>query len=166
MSLPLNGLRAVYRGLASAVAVLAVAPLVFAQASVLTYHNDNARTGQNLLEGRLTPANVNSSSFGKLFNLMVDGKVDAQPLYVAGLRMPAFGIHNVVFVETEHDSAYAFDADNGVLLWQISVLKPGESTSDPQSCSQVVPEIGITATPVIDLKAGPHRKTPLFPYRW
>jgi hypothetical protein len=138
-------------------AVLMLAPLfAFAQTSVLTWHNDNTRTGQNLTETRLTPANVNSSSFGKLFNLMVDGKVDAQPLYVSGLQMPGAGVRNIVFVETEHGSAYAFDSDTGANLWQMSTLKSGETTSDPQNCSQIVPEIGITATPVIDLKAGPH----------
>jgi outer membrane protein assembly factor BamB len=131
-------------------------PRLLAQTSILTYHNDNARTGQNLTETRLTPANVNSSSFGKLLNLAVDGKVDAQPLYVSGLNIPGIGARNVVFVETEHGSAYAFDADTGARLWQISTLKSGETTSDPQNCSQIVPEIGITATPVIDLKAGSH----------
>jgi outer membrane protein assembly factor BamB len=137
--------------------MLALAPpFATAQTNVLTYHNDNARTGQNLTEMRLTPANVNSSSFGKLFNLVVDGKVDAQPLYVSGLNFPRMGARNVVFIETEHGSAYAFDADTGAKLWQISTLKAGETTSDSQGCSQVVPEIGITATPVIDLKAGPH----------
>src|ERR1700748_1845056 len=102
--------------------------LAVAQTSVLTYHNDNSRTGQNLTESRLTPANVNSSSFGKLLNLMVDGKVDAQPLYISGLQMPGSGAHNVVFVVTEHDSAYAFDADNGSILWQVTLLKSGETT--------------------------------------
>jgi outer membrane protein assembly factor BamB len=82
--------------------------------------------------------------------------VDAQPLYVSGLNFPRMGARNVVFIETEHGSAYAFDADTGAKLWQISTLKAGETTSDSQGCSQVVPEIGITATPVIDLKAGPH----------
>src|SRR5690242_9883477 len=98
--------------------ILAFFPVsAVAQTSVLTYHNDNARTGQNLRETRLTPNNVNSSSFGKLFNLIVDGKVDAQPLYVSGLIIPGAGVRNVVFVETEHDSAYAFDADTGANLW-------------------------------------------------
>jgi len=142
-------------GMVSALWVLVLAHLAFAQ-NVVTFHNDNARTGQNLAESRLTPGNVNSFSFGKLFELEVDGKVDAQPLYVAGLRIPGLGIHNTVFAVTEHNSAYAFDADTGTLLWRISVLKPGESLSDPLGCYQIVPEIGITATPVIDLKAGPH----------
>jgi hypothetical protein len=127
-----------------------------AQTSVLTYHNDNAHTGQNLTETQLTPANVNSASFGKLLNLAVDGKVDAQPLYVPGLEISGAGPHNVVFVATEHDSAYAFDTASGAKLWQVSLLKTGETPSDPRSCQQVVPEIGITATPVIDPAAGPH----------
>ena len=97
---------------------------------------------------------MNSSSFGKLLNLAVDGKVDAQPLYVPGLQIPSAGVHNVVFAATEHDSVYAFDANSGSKLWQVSLLKAGEMTSDPRNCNQVVPEIGITATPVIDLKVG------------
>src|SRR5258708_7201061 len=92
-------------------AVSAVA--LFGQPSVLTWHNDNARTGQNLQETTLTPANVNSAMFGRLFTITVDGKVDAQPLYVPALTIPALGVHNVLFVVTEHDGAYAFDRDTG-----------------------------------------------------
>jgi hypothetical protein len=127
-----------------------------AQTSVLTFHNDNSRLGQNVSETRLRPDNVNPSMFGKLFTLPVDGKVDAQPLYVAGLSFPGSGTHNVVLVATEHDSVYAFDADTSALLWQVSLLKPGETTSDVRNCGQVVPEIGITSTGVIDRAAGPH----------
>lgn len=122
---------------------------------VVTYHNDNARTGQNLSETLLTPANVNASSFGKINFLPTDGKVDAQPLYLPQLTIGG-ATHNVVFVETEHDSAYAFDADTGAVLWQVSALGANEMPSDPRNCGQVVPEIGITATPVIDPKAGAH----------
>ena len=86
------------------------------QPSVLTWQNDNARTGQNLQETQLTPVNVNASNFGKLFTIPVDGLVDAEPLYVAGLAIPNQGIHNVVFLVTEHDSAFAFDADTGTQL--------------------------------------------------
>jgi len=122
---------------------------------VLTYHNDIARTGQQLNETVLTPANVNVNSFGKLFVIPVDGLVDAEPLYVAGINL-AGGVHNVLIVVTEHASVYAFDADNGSTLWQVSTLLSGETTSDDRGCSQVTPEIGITSTPVIDLNSGPH----------
>lgn len=126
-----------------------------AQVDVLTYHNDNARTGQNLSETILTPANVNFATFGKLFTIPVDGKVDAQPLYKSALAIPGKGTRNVLFVATEHDSVYAFDADTGTQLWQVSLLKSGEVPSDPRRCDQVTPEIGVTSTPVIDLAAGP-----------
>jgi hypothetical protein len=126
------------------------------QVNVLTYHNDNARTGQNVAENILTPSNVQAATFGKLFTLSVDGKVDAQPLYVSALNLPGRGIHNVVYAATEHDSVYAFDADNGTVYWQVSLLRSGESPSDTRSCGQVTPEIGITATPVIDLTSGPN----------
>src|ERR1700676_2391351 len=135
--------------------------LVFAsalrgQVNVLTWHNDNARTGQNLSETTLTPANVNMSTFGKLFGITVDGKVDAQPLYISSLTVPGKGIYNVLYVVSEHASAYAFDADAGTLLWQVSLLGANETPSDNRGCGQVTPEIGITATPAIDLQSGPH----------
>jgi len=122
---------------------------------VTTFHNDNARTGQNLTETILTPANVNSQTFGLLRNLSVDGKVDAEPLYLSHLPI-AGGVSNVVFVATEHDSVYAFDSDTGAQLWKASLLGLGETTSDSRSCGQVSPEIGITSTPVIDRSAGSH----------
>jgi hypothetical protein len=122
---------------------------------VLTYKNDLSRTGQNLSESTLTPANVNSSSFGLLRNLPVDGKVDAQPLYVSQLKLSG-SAHNVVFAATEHDSVYAFDADTGSVLWKVSLLAAGEILSDTHGCTQVAPEIGVTATPVIDRNAGTH----------
>jgi outer membrane protein assembly factor BamB len=122
----------------------------------MTYHNDNARSGQNLGEKILTPSNVNSSSFGKLFVISVDGKVDAQPLYLTQVSIPNQGKLNVVYLATEHGSVYGVDADNGTLLWQVSMLAAGETTSDDHGCGQVTPEIGVTATPVIDPKAGPH----------
>lgn len=121
---------------------------------VTTYHNDVARTGQNLSETILTPANLSSSSFGKMFVIPVDGKVDGEPLYLSGITVPGKGIHNILYLVTEHGSVYAVDADTGTSLWQVSTLQPGETTSDSHGCSQITPEIGITATPVIDRKAG------------
>ena len=134
----------------------ASAVLCFGQVNVLTYHNDNARTGQNLAETILTPATVNAAGFGKLFSFPMDGKVDAQPLYVSGVVIPGQGTYNVVYAASEHDSVYAFDANSGKPFWQVSLLGAGETTSDIRNCGQVAPEIGVTATPVIDLNAGPH----------
>ena len=123
--------------------------------SVLTYHNDNARTGQNTQETTLTSANVNSTTFGKVGFDSVDGKVDGEPLYVPSETVNG-GTHNVLYVVTEHDSIYAFDADNGATLWHVSALGANETPTDTRHCSQVIPEIGITNTPVIDPKAGAH----------
>jgi hypothetical protein len=116
--------------------------------TVLTYHNDVARTGQNLEEKILRPANVNFYGFGKLGFLAVDGLVDAEPLYVSNLPVAGHA-HNVVFTATEHDSVYAFDADTQAQLWHVTVLASNETPSDDRTCGQVSPEIGITATPVI-----------------
>jgi outer membrane protein assembly factor BamB len=115
---------------------------------VLTYHNNNARLGLNNLETILTPSNVNSTTFGKLFTLPADGRVDAQPLYISALNIAGV-VHNVVIVATEHGTVYAYDADTGANLWQITTLKAGETTSDHRSCADLTPEIGITSTPVI-----------------
>jgi hypothetical protein len=124
--------------------------------NVVTYKNDLARSGQNLTESILTPANVNSATFGLLRLLPVDGKVDAEPLYLSHLQISG-AAHNVLYVATEADSVYAFDAQSGATLWQVSLLGPGESTSGAvDGCGQVVPEIGVTSTPVIDPSAGPH----------
>ena len=136
-------------------ATLTVVAALPSGTDVTTFHNDNARTGQNLTETILTPANVNSQTFGLLRNLSVDGKVDAEPLYLSQLPL-AGGVYNVVFIVTEHDSVYAFDSDTGAQLWKVSLLGSGETTSDNRGCGQVSPEIGITSTPVIDRKAGPH----------
>lgn len=138
-----------------------IALLSFAQAQtpVLTYHNDLARTGLNFNEPALTMSAVAGTRFGKLFTHAVDGYVYAQPLYVANLNIPGRGPHNVVYVATEHDSVYAFDADsidgaNTQPLWQVSFIdaSAGVTTVPAQNtnCSQIVPEIGITGTPVID----------------
>jgi hypothetical protein len=121
---------------------------------VITYHYDNGRDGQNLNETTLTPANVNSTQFGKKGEFTVDGHVDAQPLYLSQVTIGSQR-KNVLYVATEHGSVYAFDADsiNGTtsaFLWKTSTLGSGETTSDNRGCGQVSPEIGITATPVID----------------
>ena len=126
-----------------------------ATTDVLTYHYDAMRTGQNLTETVLTPANVGSSTFGLLRQLPADGLVDAAPLVVTQLSIGG-SAHNVVYVATEHDSVYAYDADSGALLAHVSLLGAGETSSDARGCDQVVPEIGITATPVIDRGAGPN----------
>jgi len=130
-------------------------PGVISGTDVVTYKNDLARTGQNLTETVLTLANVNASGFGKLRFLATDGKVDAQPLYLAALSVQG-ATHNVVFVATENDSVYAFDADSGTSLWHVSLLGAGEAPSGPHACGQIVPVIGITSTPVIDRAAGSH----------
>src|ERR1700731_4388435 len=122
---------------------------------VVSYRNDAARTGQNLTESILTLANVNPARFGLQRFLATDGKVDAEPLYLSGLTVQG-AMHDVVFVATENDSVYAFDAVSGAVLWHVSVLEAGETASGlpPSGCDQVTPTIGITATPVIDRSAG------------
>ena len=121
-------------------------------ASVLTQHNDLSRDGANPHETTLTTSNVNESTFGKVFSFPVDGLVFAQPLYVPAATIPGEGTHNIVYVATEHNSVYAFDADSGELYWQVSL-----GTSVP---SAVIPayvilnEVGITSTPVIDPVSG------------
>lgn len=132
---------------------------------VLTSHNDHKRTGQNVLETTLTTANVNASSFGKLFSQPVDGYIYAQPLYVPNVTIPNLGTHNVIYVATEGDSVYAFDADsntgaNASPLWHASLLDAahgaaaGETTVNPVTddggCGNILPQVGITSTPVID----------------
>lgn len=140
-------------GIAAVVAYGTFSIALHAQVSVTTYHNDNARTGQNTEETILTPTNVNSSQFGKLFTVSMDGYVYAQPLYVANLTI-AGGTHNILYVVTEHASIYAIDADSGVIYWQESFINPAAGiTTVPNSdvaCGDLVPEIGITSTPVID----------------
>jgi len=139
----------------SNIATLTVNPVVASNVDVITYHYDNLRTGLNPQEMILNPSNVTSAKFGKLGSFSVDGKVDAQPLYLSGVNIPGKGSKNVLYVVTEHDSVYAFDADsiNGTtsaFLWKASVLGSGERPSDNRGCDQVSPEIGITSTPVID----------------
>ena len=145
----------------STMATLTVNAVTVSTIDVVTYHYDNLRTGQNLNETILTPANVNSTKFGKLGAFTVDGRVDAQPLYLSAVAMPSLGTKNVLYVATEHGSVYAFDADSvngntGAFLWKASVLGSGETSSDDRGCGQVSPEIGVTATPVIDRTRGAH----------
>jgi hypothetical protein len=152
-----NPMTVICRAFALTLFLVAVVPSVPAQSTdVLTYHNDNARTGRNLNEEVLSPANVTTNHFGKLWVLPADGLVDAQPLYAAGVHIPLKGMRNVVFIATEHDSIYAYDADSTNLFWRVSMLGTNEVTSDNRGCSQVTPEIGITATPVVDRQLGPN----------
>jgi hypothetical protein len=127
---------------------------------VLTFHNDNSRSGANTNETILNTSNVNSTQFGRLFHYAVDGYVYAQPLYKYGQPLADGSTHNVVFIATEHDSVYAFDADspakNGPsgYLWKASFINPANRiTTVPYqevNTPDIVPEIGITGTPVID----------------
>lgn len=137
--------------------VLYLSPgLAAAQVSITTWHNDNLRDGQNTHEAVLTPSNVNSTTFGKLFSYAVDAEIVAQPLYVPNVSIPGQGTHNVVYVATENDSVYAFDA-NGLTstpLWHVSLLSgtesPGRCTVFGLICAAVDFHLGITSTPVIN----------------
>jgi len=127
-----------------------------AQVQVTTFHNDQSRTGQNLSEVVLSPGNVNVNSFGKLYGFTIQGNVYAQPLYVPGVTISG-ATHNVIYVATEHDAVYAFDADSNspTPLWTVSFTSPdGTSvTTVPATdtgCPDLTPELGITGTPVID----------------
>jgi uncharacterized protein (TIGR03437 family) len=142
------------------VLVLSLSCCVSAQVSVTTYRNNLARTGENLAETVLTPAHVNPARFGKLFSRSVDGQIYAQPLYLPSVAIVGKGVHNAVFVATQHDSVYAYDADsntgtNEAPLWQVSLVNTaaGEATAgvaDVLNCPTIAPELGITGTPVID----------------
>jgi hypothetical protein len=133
----------------TAVAFLAVTNY----AGTFTLKNDSLRTGQNLNEVALTTGNVNQNQFGKLFTRSVDGNIYAQPLYVPNVTIPGAGTYNVVYVATENDSLYAFDADGTATspLWQTSLLGGGQplNTTDV-NCANITPVYGITSTPVID----------------
>lgn len=130
-------------------------------ASVTVYRNDASSSGVNAAETTLTPANVNASTFGKLFSTSVDGLVQTQPLFMPAVNVttgPNAGTHDLVFIGTQHDSLYAIDAQNGTVVWKTSFLDSGLSgatsiTSVPNAdvgTSDVAPEIGICGTPVID----------------
>jgi hypothetical protein len=124
-----------------------------------THHNDNFRTGRNTNETVLSPGNVNQIQFGKLFSYALDGIAFASPLYVANVSIPGYGSHNVVYVATEHDSVYAWDADGFSTspLWKVSFLGSGITTvpcGDTGECGDIPNEIGITGTPVIDQTSG------------
>src|SRR4051812_37293349 len=129
------------------------------RAQVITYHNDNARTSLNANERQLTPARVSVATFGKLFSFPVDGFVYAQPLYLPRVAIPGKGTHSVLFVATQHDSVYAFDAAGSPTpLWQVSFLNPAAGVTTVSSgevgTDDIVPEVGITGTPVIDPASG------------
>jgi hypothetical protein len=136
----------------------ATVPLVVTNyPGTFTQKNDNLRTGLNTRENVLTTGNVNQKQFGKLFTYPVDGYVYAQPLYVANVNIPSNGTHSVLYIATEHDSVYAFDADNlaPTTLWQTSFTNPAQGittipAAEIEQGNDLVPEIGITGTPVID----------------
>ena len=138
----------------SSAVTLTVGASAPATTDVLTYHNDIARTGQNLTETALTTGNVTSAKFGKLGFSSVDGLVDAEPLYASSVSVPGNGTHNLLIVPTENDSVYAFDADSGATIWRVTTLNTSETPSDNRGCGQVTPEIGVTSTPVIDRTQG------------
>src|SRR5271157_5319795 len=125
-------------------------------ANVLAYNNGGPQSGVNPDETVLTPSNVNSADFGKVFSVPVDGQIYAQPVYMSGLSIPGQGTHNVVFVVTEHDSVYAFDADTGGLIWHDSFINPVAGVTSvpasdlPLTDIAIKPELGIQSTPVID----------------
>ena len=146
------------RYLVSIVLGLLAATQVLQGTDLLTERYDNARTGQSQTEITLNLGNVNQASFGKLFSLPTDGQVYAQPLYKSQVPIPNQGVHNVLYVVTEHGSVYAFDADGSNppqgYLWKHSFIDPanGITPLSPTdvSASDITPEMSITATPVID----------------
>ncbi|MDP9052912.1 MAG: hypothetical protein M3N93_01205, partial [Acidobacteriota bacterium] len=127
-----------------------------AQTAITTQHNDNGRTGANPAETILTTANVNVSQFGKIFTRPIDGQVYAQPLYLPSVVIPAQGVHNVVYVATEHNTVYAYDADDPGAwqpLWSVN-LGPSLPSVVINVSDNLLPESGITSTPVIDQSTG------------
>jgi len=125
--------------------------------SVVTNRYDNARSGANLEETQLTTANVNANHFGLLFSRKVDGQIYAQPLYLSNVKLHDGTLHNIVYVATAHNTVFAFDADDPALtapLWQRNLGPAGPTTAGTIKCDNLSPEVGITATPVIDRAAG------------
>src|ERR1700738_3119190 len=141
-----------------AVSVSGLAGLTSLRGDVLTYHNDNSRSGLNQSEFILTTSNVNTATFGLLHNLLVNGRVYAQPLYAVSQPIYVGGVyqgrHNALYVGTDHDALYCFDADSGTLLWETLLLEAGEIPSDRISCGDYGTHIGVLATPVIDRTKG------------
>jgi len=147
---------------------LTASPPVSTLVSVLTGRNDNGRTGQNTNETMLTPANVNTNTFGLVFSCPLDGCMVAQPLILPNVSIPGNGVHNLVFAATEHDSVYAFDADsnagpNSAPLWHVSFINPAAGITPLQCAIDLQassspgfygPEVGISGTPVIDQATG------------
>lgn len=123
--------------------------------NVLSYRYDQTGDGVNSQETTLTPANVNAAEFGKIATTPVHGQVYAEPLYVSGVNIDG-GVHNVVYVATEHDEVYAIDSNTGAILWDDSFLGPGvttvpwQDTGPEGTIPSIAPELGITATPLID----------------
>jgi len=131
--------------------------------SVTTYHNDNSRSGANTAESVLAPLNVNAEQFGKVFSYSVDGDVYAQPLYLANVSVAGKGVRNVVYVATENDSVYAFDADgkdgaSSLPLWHASFVNPAAGITAASNldvtCNDISSSVGITGTPVLDANSG------------
>lgn len=152
--------RLMSRGLAVTLVLAGLGmPDAFSQINVTTYHYDNMRSGQDLHETVLTPSNVAAATFGKLFSQPVDGQVYAEPLILHNVQIPGKGTHPVVYVATENDSVYAFDADsntgtNSTPLWHVSFINPSKGITTVPSAdlgtTAIQPQIGITGTPVID----------------
>jgi hypothetical protein len=146
--------------IAACVVFVLAAPIITPGRQVTTSQYDNMRTGATLTEKVLTPQNVNVRQFGKLGAFKVDGAVYAQPLFVPAIEIPGKGKHDVIFIVTEHDSVYAFDADRSgdAPLWQVSFLDSQRGitalSSREVQCPFIQPEVGITPTPVIDMRTG------------
>jgi hypothetical protein len=154
-------MRRSYTASAICVVLCLLGTVAAAQVAVLTHHNDNGRTGRNLNETTLNTSTVNVSNFGKLFTRAVVGQIYAQPLYVPNLHIGG-KTRNVIYVATEHNTVYAFDADDAstsLPLWKVNL---GTSVPSPDICNHpspgcyndLMPEIGITSTPVIDSSTG------------